>query len=64
VTQEAEQEVLKFKARLVKVSRPFLKNKIQTKGLKVWLKWQSICLACARPWFNSAKIKSKKTDVI
>jgi hypothetical protein len=33
-----------------KLTRPYLKNKMQTKGLGAWLKRESTCLECTRPW--------------
>jgi hypothetical protein len=29
--------------------RPYLKNKVQIKALRAWLKWQNTCLS-TRPW--------------
>jgi hypothetical protein len=30
------------------LARPYLRNKIKTKWLSMWLKWYSICIACVR----------------
>jgi hypothetical protein len=32
--------------------RPYLKNKLKQKGLGVWSKWSSACLASASPQFK------------
>jgi hypothetical protein len=45
-TQEAEAGGSRCRAKLM---RPYLKNKIQTKGLGAWFKWESESVCSRRP---------------
>jgi hypothetical protein len=40
-----------------KLMKPHLKNKIQAKGQRMWLRWQSTCLAYTRPWVQSQRLQ-------
>jgi hypothetical protein len=47
-----------------RVARTYLKNKIKTKGLRVWLRLQSAFAlpACMMPWVQVPVWKNNKTE--
>jgi hypothetical protein len=48
--------------RLGKRERPYLKNKLKTKGLGHWLMWQRACLVGTKPWVQSSELEKTKTN--
>jgi hypothetical protein len=43
-----------------KSARPYLKNNLKLKGLEVWLKWHTTCLASTRLWVQIPVLTTKK----
>jgi hypothetical protein len=45
-----------------KIAKPYLKNNLKHKVLKVWLSVNTLCLASARPWVQISVKERKKGD--